>query len=274
MRILGGRQARNYGEACALAFREAGAGDVRPAVADLFVWAAHTDRLEGEAEKSAGAAIRSRYGRKAVWDDERWLVPVPRLRYDARELPHLTFQIRVYLVAAAEVETASGDGYSITLIGAVGKPETVVLPLFFLQALLDDDLGRFQIIGRDGAHTTWDVPGFKDPVHLPNDFPAKLSAALRRKSVAGWLREFGSQGESIAPLVVGTLLGLQFHGMTETLPVERQLWSREVVVDSLTQMYGTARAQEMLQRVAPYLKAHMTNEEVIRFILQEAAKEM
>jgi hypothetical protein len=221
-----------------------------------------------------GAAIRSRYGRSTVWDDERWFIPVPHLRYDARELPRLTIEITVYLVAVAEVETARGDRYSITLLGLVGKPETVVLPLSFLEAVLDDDQGRFQMIARDGTHTVWDVPGFKGPVYLPNDFPAKLSAVLGRKSVTAWLQEFGSQGESIAPLLVGSLLGLQFHGMAETLPVGEQVWSREVVGESLTQMYGTARAEKMLQRVAPYLKAEMTNEEVIRFILEESAKEV
>jgi len=221
-----------------------------------------------------GAIIRGRYGRSAVWDDDRWFIPVPHLRYDARGLPQLTIQITIHLVAATEVETAGGDYFSITLVGAVGKPETLVLPLSLLEAMLDDDQDRFQIVGRDSTHTAWDVPGFKEAIYLPNDFLARLSSTLARKSVAVWLHEFGSQGESVAPLVVGTLLGLQFHGVAAALPTGQQLWKREVVVDSLTHMYGTARAKKMFQRAVPYLKAHMTNEEVVRFILQEAAKEM
>jgi len=244
-----------------------------PEVADLFAWSSHADKLGDEAEKSLGSAIRGRYGRNATWDDDRWFVPVPHLRYDARDLPQLIIQIRAYLVAAAEAETAKRY-YTITLIGPVGKPETLVLPLSFLQGVLDDDLGRFQIVGRDGTHTAWDVPGFKEAIRLPNDFPARLSNALSRQSVAAWLQEFGSQGQSIAPLVVGTLLGLQFHGAAEALPMGQQLWRREIVMDTITQMFGKARAKEMFQRVGLHLKVNMTNEEAIRFILQEAGKEV
>lgn len=272
MKILQGTRAGSFREATLLAFREAGAGDMSPEVADLFAWSSYADKLGDEAEKSIGNAIRGRYRRNATWDDERWFIPVPHLRYDARELPQLVIQIRAHLVAATEVETAR-DYYSITLVGLVGKPETLVLPLSFLQSVLDDDLGRFQVIGKDETNTTWDVPSLKEAVRLPNDFLARLCNVLSRQSVAAWLEEFGSQGQSIAPLVVGTLLGLQFHGAAEALPMGQQMWRREIVMDTITQMFGKARAKEMFQRVGPYLKVNMTNEEAIRFILQEAGKE-
>lgn len=272
MKILQGTRAGSFREATLLAFQESGLGDMSPEVADLFAWSSHADKLGDEAEKSIGSAIRGRYGRNATWDDERWFIPVPHLRYDARDLPQLIIQIGTYLVAAAEVETAR-DYYSITLVGPVSKPETLSLPLSFLQAMLDDDLGRFQVIGKDGTNTTWDVASLNEAVRLPNDFLARLCNVLSRQSVAAWLQEFGSQGQSIAPLVVGTLLGLQFHGAAEALPMGAQLWRREIVMDTLTQMFGKARAKEMFQRVALHLKLNMTNEEAIRCILQEAGKE-
>jgi hypothetical protein len=83
---------------------------------------------------------------------------------------------------------------------------------------------------------------------------------------------FGSEGEAVAPLVVGSLLGLQFHGTTAPLPIGEQPFQREVVIDTLTRMFGSARAAEMFEKSAPYLKSSMTNEEAVSFILKETGR--
>jgi hypothetical protein len=101
---------------------------------------------------------------------------------------------------------------------------------------------------------------------LPDGFLTELSAVLRLKSVAAWLLDFGFQGKAIAPLIVGSLLGLQFHDVITPLPVGEQPLKRETVLDRLTRMYGSARAGEMFEQAAPYLKSSVSNDEAIRVI--------
>ena len=210
MKILQGKRAGNFEQAAGLAFQDAGVGDMSAAVADLFVSLADATKLRTEAEKSIGAAIRDKYRAKPTWQGKWWYVPVPTLSYEARDIPHLKIETKTYLVAVVEVETTD-DSYSVTLVGTIGKAETLIVPMVFLQAILDDDLGRFGILARSSSHTTWEIPGAK-PVQLPNDFVNKLTEIFKRKSVGMWLGEFGRQGRSVTPLVVGSLLGLQFQG--------------------------------------------------------------
>lgn len=110
------------------------------------------------------------------------------------------------------------DYYPVTLVGHIGKSETLIISILLLQAILDDASGRFAVLARSAGTTTWEIPGHK-PVQLPDDFIARLSDTLKRKSVAAWLEEFGSQGRSIMPLVVGSLLGLQSMGAAKAVPL-------------------------------------------------------
>jgi hypothetical protein len=154
-------------------------------------------------------------------------------------------------------------------MGLLDRREKLLLPISFLQAILDDDLGQFEVASRDGAHTGWTVPGFKEPVRLVNDFATQLSRMLSLKSVAAWLLDFGATGKTIAPQVVGSLLGLQFHDVITPLPVGKQPYRREAVIAELTQLFGSARAAEMFERGAPHLKASMTNDEAVTMIIKE-----
>ncbi len=164
------------------------------------------------------------------------------------------------------------DYDTVTLVGSVGKPERLVLPISFLQAILDEELEKFQIVGRDKRYTSWDVPGLKEMLRLPTGFVAELSAALKAKSVSRWLLAFGAEGRSIAPMVVGSLLGLQFHGLLAPVPLGQQAFRKDIVMADLTRMYGSARATQMYEQAAPYLKAGMTNDEVITFILKQEGR--
>jgi len=112
----------------------------------------------------------------------------------------------------------------------------------------------------------------RESLELPNDFVAGLSAVLRLKSVASWLLDFGSEGEAVAPQVVGSLLGLQFGATAAPPPVGEQPFQREVVIAELTRMYGSARAAEMFEKCAPYLKSKMTNDEAVSLILRETGR--
>ena len=270
MKILHGRQAKCFTEAADLAFREAGAGDLSLSVADLFQ-SADATKLRVEAEKDVVAAIRGRYRGNPAWDGKWRCVPVPKPGYDTRGAPRVTIDLKTYLVAAGEVETTD-HYYPVTLVGPIGKSETLIIPVVLLQAILDDDLSRFAVLARSAGRTTWEIPGFK-PVSLPDELVARLSDILKRKSVATWLEEFGSQGRSIRPLIVGALLGLQSMGTAGVPPLGEQRWTYEQLLSALEAMaYQVSEAKEMVTRAMPYLRADQTLEEAIRVILQNEAK--
>ena len=270
MKILHGIRVKNFREATELAFREAGAGDLSLSVAELSEEVDVT-RLRSEIEKDIMAAIRGKYRGNPNWDGKWWCISVPRPGYDSRDTPQVTIDFKRYIVAAGEVETTD-DYYPVTLVGPIGKAETLSIPILLLQAILDDDLSRFSILARSAGSTIWEVLGAK-PVQLPDDFVARLSHTLRRKYVATWLKEFGSQGRRIAPLVVGSLLGLQSMGATKALPFGQQRWTNEQLLSVLEAMaYQVGEAKQMVAQATPYLTADMTLEEAIRVILQNEGK--
>jgi len=268
VKILQGKRAGNFQQAVALAFQEAGIDDMSHGVTDLFTAAVEASTLGSEAEKAIAATIRGKYRNKPEWESKWWRVPVPVLHYDTRDVPHITFEVKMYLVAVVEVET-SDDVFTVTLVEATVKPETVIIPMVFLQAVLDDDLGRFRLVAKNSSHSTWDIPGTRT-IRLPNDFTNKLGELLKRKSIAMWLEGFGSQGRSISPLVVGSLLGLEFQGTAQTVPLGRQPWTTEQLVKALEGMaYPASEAKEMFNRAAPNLRADHTFEEALRIVLQK-----
>ena len=262
---------RNFKEAATLAFREAGVGDMLPEVAELFTSAIDTDKRRDEANRVVSSTVHSRYGRNATWSSRRWLIPVPRPGYNVQPIPQLDIAVQAYLAASMEVE-AINHYYCMVLIGPIGKVETLILPLPFLQAVLDNDLNQFDVRGRDSTHTAWGIPGLKEALRLPDDFTAKLSGVLRLKTVAEWLLNFGSEGRKVAPWVVGTLIGLQLHGVVGPSAAVRQPYKRENVIAELTQLYGREWAEEMFTQAAPFLRANMTDREALECILQEVDK--
>ena len=271
MKLINGRQARNFDEAAVLAFKEAGVNDISVHVTDLFNPLVDTTRLHDEAKKIITYAVRNKYGKKSEWKGKWWYVPVPLLGYETRDIPHLGIEIKTFIVAAAEVEMLD-DSYLVTLVEVIGKPETLRIPMVFLKAILDDDLGRFGILARSGSQTTWEIPGAK-PVRLPNDFISKLTEMLQWQSVVSWLMEFGPQGRSIVPLVAGSLLGLMFQDLTQPISVGQQMWTYEQLVSALGGMaYPVTETKEMISRAASNLRADHTLEEAIRIVLQQRGK--
>ena len=236
-------------------------------ITDMFVPLANDNKTSSEADKTIGTAIRNRYGNKTTWRAERWFVPIPKLLYEGKGIPQLTIEITVYLVAAAAIRTQQ-DSRLVTLVGTVGKPETLSIPMVFLYAFLESDLDRFTIIARDSVYTTWEVPGTK-PVRIPNDFVSELATMLRYQSVVAWLGEFGAQGRCVAPLVAGSLLGLAFQDSSQPIPVSRQGFTTEDLVGALESMaFRHNEAMDMVNRAMPRLRADMALEEAIRITLQ------
>jgi len=272
MKILQGRQVGNLKEAILLAFQEAGKNDMSPDIANLFASVMDIDKLQAEGEKSIKAVVRGRYGRNATWSDRQWIIPLPHLCFYTEPVPQLVTTIQPWLVAPVKVEASRGV-HSLILVGSVAKSEELTMPMIFLSALRDNDLDRFRVIAKNGDHTIWEVPGIKR-VRFPHDFLARLSAILTRKSVACWLEEFGPQGRSVTPLVVGCLLGLRSKGADGVLSAGKQTWNQEMMINFLVETLGCrlTEAQEMFSRAAPDLRADQKWEEAIRIVLQQAGK--
>lgn len=267
MEIFQGKRANSFKEAVALAF--GGVDDMSLDIARLFASAIDVDRLYSESEKAITSTVNSRYGR-AEWSSRgRWVIAVPQLRYDTVPIPQLSIEVQGYVVARVEVEVGY-KSYSLTLVGGIGKSQTVVIPMVFLSALLDDDIDRFRVVSKDGTSTRWEIPGAKQPTELADEFVSLLSETLSRKSVARWLEDFGSQSGGVAALVIGTLLGLAF---AQPSPPGQRAWDQQSVIDTLRGLgYSTKAATEALNRAMPSLRADHTLEEAIRLILQQAGK--
>ena len=267
MKLLLGRQATNRKDAIDRVFQVTGVDGISEDILDMFTAITSGDKINSEADKIISSTIRSRYGGKATWRVERWFIPIPTLHYEGKDTPRLIIEAKVYLVATADVKTQQGS-HSVTLVEAVGKPEILAIPMVFLHAFLEKDLGRFAVIARDAAHTQWELPGTK-PVQLPNDFISKLTLMLKWQSVVDWLLEFGPQGRCVAPLVAGSLLGLAFQKSTPPVPVSNQEWTTDDLVKALESMaFRHGEAGEMVSRAASRLKAGITLEEAIRLTLQ------
>jgi hypothetical protein len=269
LKALPGWKANNFREAISLTLKEAGHGDMLPEVVELFISVMEVENLNTEVEKSVSGIVHRIYGNQAKWNEQRWLVPVPELRFDSLPLAQITFTIQAHLVAALNVR-ANRDSRLITLVGTAGKTEKIILPLIFLKSLLDkDSVERFRIVGKDALRTGWLIPGYTETLWLPNDFVSKLSGVFLQKSVARWVLDFGAVGEEIVPLVVGTLLGLLFASGGGSVPVYNQAWDRETVIQEITRLYGSAVAQDKFQKKAHLLKAALTNHEAVTVILSE-----
>jgi hypothetical protein len=267
MKLLFGLQATNRKEAIDKVFQVTGVDGISEDILDMFTSITSGDKINSEADKIISSTIRSRYGVKSTWRVERWFIPIPTLHYEGKDTPRLIIEAKVYIVATADVKTQQGS-HSITLVEAVGKPEILAIPLVFLHAFLEKDLGQFAVIARDAAHTQWELPGTK-PVQLPNDFVGKLTLMLKWQSVVDWLLEFGPQGRCVAPLVAGSLLGLAFQESTPPVPVSNQEWTTDDMVNALESMaFRHGEAGEMVSRAASRLKAGITLEEAIRLTLQ------
>jgi hypothetical protein len=267
MKILTKQRAASQREAIKLAVETAGAAGITADIIDMFTPAAEDSSASNEADKIISSTIRSRYGSKATWRVERWFVPIPKLRYEERDIPQLVIEVSTYLVAAVVVRTTQNNRL-ITLVGTVGKPEILGLPMVFLHALFEKDLGRFAIVARDASYTTWEIPGAK-PIRLPNDFVNELLDRLRWQSIVAWLRKFGDQGRWVAPLVAGSLLGLAFQDSYQPLPASKELVTTDNLVSALVNMaYQPAEAREMVRLAASRLRSDITFEEGIRVVLQ------
>lgn len=272
MEIIEGKWEMSLEDSFELALEAAGVDDMSPEVIDLFASSFGTSEPYDQAHRKLKSTLHDNYGRGCTYTGDLRLVPVPELHFYTSPVPQLGIKAKGYMVWSGDVETKSGHR-PLTVFGEALKLESYTVPMVFLHGLLNDDLGRFRILGRDSSFTTWGIPGAK-PVRLCENFIYELSGILKRKSVAAMLAMFGSEGKSVAPLIIGSLMGLQGVGHTEAASPGEQMWDEESVIGALEAMaYKKAEARSMFLRASPRLRGEETLEEVIRIILRESAKE-
>ena len=268
-----GELADSWSEAVLLALEEARKEDLSAETARLFLADLDREKLSAEADKIIHSTVRQKHGNKVRWSGPRWFIPVAEPSFDSLPSPQIIFTVRVYLVTALVINTPEYI-YHRTLVSGCGKAEKWSLPLTFLEGMRNQDYeARFRVMGKDSRRTGWLIPGFKDPVWLADAFITRLSAILKRQSVAGWLLDFGSGGRKIVPLVAGTLIGWLLAGQGEGVGIMGQPWDRETVIAKLTQMYGSAVAAEKFRKRAPLLTAPPTNHQALNLILGEDQNE-
>jgi hypothetical protein len=278
MRFTGDENIRGIDGAIALVLKETGRQDVSREAIGLFLESMDVPTLLTEGEKMVKSEVHQHYGRNCRWryssqsSQGPWLVPLPQLRYDALPAPILSFILQPYLVAMLTIWDRDYRHYD-TLFGPVSKPYRLALPMVFLQAILEQSVGRFPLVSKDGISTTWNVPGLNEALTLPDDFVTRLSSTLKRRSVVSWLQSFGLQGRKLAPQVAGCLLGLIFGGKSKDQPITEQVWSKEIVMAGLTKLYGEQKARAMFNRELPNLSPVMTNEDALKTILQSIGRE-
>ena len=275
MRFIGDKDISDIGVAIRLVLKEAGQHDISPEAVRMFLKSFDEPALHIDAEKSLKSEVHQNYGRNTRWrysGEGPWLVPLPQMRYDALPTPTLSFSLQPYLVARMTILDGKYSDHD-TMVGAIGKPYKLILPMIFLQAILNESLGHFTLVSKGSTSTTWDIPGLNVPLTLPDDFVKGLSSTLESKSVVSWLLSFGAQGRKLAPQVAGCLLGLQFGGKSKTLSLSEQVWSKEIVIAGLTKLYGEQTAKTLFNRELPYLSPNMTNEDALKAMLQTRGKE-
>jgi len=275
MRFVGDKDISGIDGAIRLVLKETGWQDISEEAIRLFLKSFDESGLRIEEEKVIKSEVHQHYGRNTRWrysGKGPWLVPLPQLRYDALPTPTLSFSLQPYLVTGMTILDGKYSDHD-TLVGAIGKPYKLTLPMVFLQAILNESLGHFTLVSKDSTSTTWNIPGLNDPLTLPDDFVTGLSSTLESKSVVSWLLSFGVQGRKLAPQVAGCLLGLQFGGKSKTLSLSEQVWSKDIVIAGLTKLYGEQTAKALFNRESPYLSPGMTNEDALKAILQTRGKE-
>jgi len=148
MKFISSEQVATQQEAIETVLQETGAEGLSNEIIDMFTSIAKTDAINKEADRIIGSASGTGNGNKCFWRADQWFVPIPTLHFDSKDIPHLIIDVQVYLVTTVNVRTRQGN-YAFGMVGGIGKPETLNIPMFFLHAFLEKDLGRFAVIARD-----------------------------------------------------------------------------------------------------------------------------
>lgn len=193
-------------EAVKLVLDEVNLAELSPEAADWFVYVKDLfnkvelyDRCDG--------IIRRELARKykgLEWDDwegEWQYISVPHAKLITAGLPHLSFEIDLYVAGSGEVIWVEDDTpLQCVVIAEVKKAvEKITLPLVFLKAAVDGELSQFEVVETEFNFTTWQVPGFERSVRLHNSLIPLWQRAFSKKALGATLVRFGliSPGQAL-----------------------------------------------------------------------------
>ncbi len=268
------RRVETFEDAIVAAFSEARVEGMAVEVVHLFTPLVDRSTFQHGVEKLTAASVKQKYGRDGRWRIyDWWLVPVPSPRYEAKSLPSLLIDTKVYAVTSIRVTPPQFQPSHVTAVEFAGKLPTTQLPLVFLQALLDGTEDSYRIVGIEGSWVSYEVPGLKQPLRINKEFLDGLRQVFSRKCVAAWLDGFGFHGRNVMPVVVGTMLGMMYGGTSEATPPGQPALSRETLIKVITSLgYSTAEAQRVFKWSEPDIKPGMTLEEATLIMLRHIAE--
>lgn len=268
MAVLTFQTADSFDRAAGLALREAGMEGVSLEAMRLVAAVVDPSRLRSSADTAVSGAVRRRWAKASFHEGQRWYIAVPWLKYDARALPTLILATQVYVVASGRATLPTGSSYPVVVAEAVGKPERQLLPLNILYLLANGSCCDYTVLEREGPWVIWNMAGFDKGVRLHSGLLDGIRRTLRRQSVDSWLRSFGPQGETVAPYVVGYLLGLL--SQSGGRPVQgRQGFTNEELVAAIKPLgYNEAEAKDIIRPALPHLAGAATLEEALQIILK------
>lgn len=219
-------------EAVKLVLREVNLAELSPEAADWFVYVKDLfnkielyDRCDG--------IIRRELARKfkgLEWDDWEgtWqYIPVPHVKLVTAGLPHLSFEIDLYVAGSGGI-IWSGDDEPLqcVVIAEVKKAvEKITLPLFFLKAAVDGELSQFEVVESEFNFTTWQVPGFERNVRLHNSLLPLWQRMFSKKALGATLVRFGL----ISP---GQALLVDQVSANKAPEVDKSVYTKETALDS------------------------------------------
>jgi hypothetical protein len=270
MAIIEGRTG-SLAEAVKIAIMEAQATDMNPDITQLFGTVLDRKADREQMREITIGSLRKQYGKGVRWRvDDWWLIAVPLPLYEARGVPCLVVETSSWLVVSARVTPEwSKESRDATIVSPWGKPVKTVLPLSFLESLLDGTEDRYRIVGKDGAWTLLEVAGLKQPLRLNDDFIEGLKDVLDIKPLADWLDDFGKRGRTLCPLVVGTMLGLIYRDKNALLPIEEQPLDIETLTAAANSLgYSTARVEKAIERAGTELRPEMSIKEALPILLR------
>lgn len=268
MTVLISQQATTFDGAARLVLGEAGVDRVSSEIMTLVAVVVDPARLRPTAQIAVAGAIRRRWARANFSEWARWYVAVPRLKYDAWGIPALVLETQIFVVACGKAHLPTGTSYRVTAVEAAGKPERQLLPLNILHSLATGSCYDYTVLERDGLWVTLNMAGFQKGIKLHSGLVEGIRQALRHHSVDSWLRSFGPQGETIAPHVVGYLLGFLLKD-GDPRSLGQQNWSLDQLKEAVKKLgYSDAEADKVIKPLLPRLAAARDLEAALRLVLE------
>ncbi len=249
---------------------------VKPEVVEWFSYARiyfPESGLEEKSEELIGKQVRKSFTRNAEWLKETEYVVAPYYKFVTSSHPYYyDFSLDLHLVASVEVDWTKGyQEYSTNcvVIELIKKDvEKFKLPLDFLQAISEGDLGQFQQRGRDNrGYYTWHISSLDLDVKLHGVLLRSLEDAFRGKPLGPALVYYGLASWGEGKLAEQSLL-MPPSTTIALLSKEAPICKREEVMDTLTGKSLAMRAKDANNALDAVFNPSLSLEENIRRCLQ------